>query len=769
MRTFHFITKHFIYLLFLSLVIAPASVYGQSVDWTGAWDSNWRTGGARLHLLQKDGKVAGTYEPYDGQIVATVDGRILKGEWIEKKYRGEFLFTMSPDGETFIGRFDSGEWWNGGRVTKEASVDFNQVDFSAPREVLKDFLLAFNQVREGQYQFASLAVSCLDFGDQQDKFVAGEKLQVALSLFDVLDQLTIRLWSLPGSIEDDVTQVRLTQSGTDVDFKLNFRKNTQGQWRIVAPETEELKAKFSALISERGIENYDPKGYLKLKNPRDTIRTFSEQYKRWSLSGRDHVIRTLDLSQIDESVRELEAPLLAEYLEYVLNRISFIIWQEIPNDPDNQLPYVYFAHPKGNIVVAPVQTEDGIDWKFTAETLQNIRELYNAFEDMPLVEGVKENANKSVFFKLRDGVRKVSPALISRSIVLENWQWVAIFLIVFVGLLAGVCFGYFIDLLVKKKFKEGHVKLDRKLEFQFIWPLRMLLMAAVWYSGFFVIGLPEDFLKILGALSLSLVVIGGTWAAYNLTGLIGEFLSQKAKKTRTYVDDILISIITSTVKIVLLIVGMILLAECLSIQYRTLLAGIGISGIAIAVAAKDSLSNFFGSTVLVTDRPFKKGDLVRISDRLGYVAYVGIRSTHIRTLDDSLMVIPNSILSNEIIENLQKRRKRHVNMRISVTYDTPPKKLDAFAEGIRKAVVDHPKGIEKDLHVGVWEFAASSIDLDLFCYLDAKTREDEYVQRHRLIVDIVRLSEKMGIEFAFPTRTLYMQTQASDSDKPKKK
>ena len=123
--------------LLLALLVALPAL---AQDWTGSWDSRWRTGGARLTLTQQDGQVTGTYTPYDGRIEARVEGLRLVGEWIEGERRGGFEFALSRDGTAFTGRFDSGEWWTGRRLAADhvdVAVDTGQ---ATPRDTLRSFL-----------------------------------------------------------------------------------------------------------------------------------------------------------------------------------------------------------------------------------------------------------------------------------------------------------------------------------------------------------------------------------------------------------------------------------------------------------------------------------------------------------------------------------------------------------------------------------------------------------------------------------------------------
>ena len=124
---------------------------------------------------------------------------------------------------------------------------------------------------------------------------------------------------------------------------------------------------------------------------------------------------------------------------------------------------------------------------------------------------------------------------------------------------------------------------------------------------------------------------------------------------------------------------------------KGILTGLGIGGLAFALAAKDTLSNLFGSLTVLIDKPFRIGDWVNIGGIEGIIEEVGLRSTRIRTFYDSLITVPNGTLTNVHVDNYGQRRSRRLNTKIGVQYDTPPERLEAFCEGIRELIRNHLK------------------------------------------------------------------------------
>ena len=253
------------------------------------------------------------------------------------------------------------------------------------------------------------------------------------------------------------------------------------------------------------------------------------------------------------------------------------------------------------------------------------------------------------------------------------------------------------------------------------------------------------------------------WLGLRLTNYVEMFLVERSKKTSLKFDDLLAPLLGKVIKILLVVVGLISIAEILNLPLASLLTGLGIGGIAIAMAAKDTIANIFGSLTVVTDRPFSIGDWVKINDIEGTVEHLGFRSTRVRTFYNSLVSVPNSVLLTASVDNMGERQYRRFNTMISVTYDTPIEKIEAFCAGIRELIELH-SDTRKDYYVvRLNQFSASSLDILLYVFFETATWEDELGARERLMLDIIRLAQKLTVEFAFPSQTVYLNQDAVSS------
>ncbi len=285
-------------------------------------------------------------------------------------------------------------------------------------------------------------------------------------------------------------------------------------------------------------------------------------------------------------------------------------------------------------------------------------------------------------------------------------------------------------------------------------------------GGPYILGLPPTALAILLLAVKFFAIAAIVWSAYRAVDVGAAILESYAAGTATKYDDLLIPLLRSSAKVFIAAFGVIFLADNLNINITGLLAGLGLGGLAFALAAQDTVKNFFGSITVLVDRPFQVGDWVVIGDIEGTVEEVGFRSTRIRTFYNSLVTLPNANLISADVDNYGARRYRRWKANLGVAYDTPPEKIDVLCEGIRELVRRHPYTRKDYFHVYLNQFGASSLDILLYIFWETPDWSTELRERHRLAVDILRLAQHLGVEFAFPTQTLYLKRGGETTAEP---
>jgi MscS family membrane protein len=187
-----------------------------------------------------------------------------------------------------------------------------------------------------------------------------------------------------------------------------------------------------------------------------------------------------------------------------------------------------------------------------------------------------------------------------------------------------------------------------------------------------------------------------------------------------------------------------------------LIAGLGVGGLAIALAAQKTVENFFGGVVVIADRPVKVGDFCRVGEHIGTVEDIGLRSTRIRTLDRTLLTISNAEFSTSRIENYGKRDKIFLHPTLQFGYDTSPDQMRYLLVEIRKMLYSHPRVLADPCRVRFINFGAYSLDMEIFAYVETKDWSDFLAVREDLFLRIMDIVEASGSYFAYPSQTLYL-------------
>ena len=223
-------------------------------------------------------------------------------------------------------------------------------------------------------------------------------------------------------------------------------------------------------------------------------------------------------------------------------------------------------------------------------------------------------------------------------------------------------------------------------------------------------------------------------------------------------DDQLIPVAIRISKLFAALVGLIFVLQNIGVNVSALIASLGVGGIAVALAAKDTLANVFGSVTIFTDRPFQVGDAISINGNVGSVEEVGLRSTRIRTGANSLLTVPNAAVVNATIDNLGAREFRRVRATLGLTYGTPTETIEAFMKGVEK-ILESTEEVRKDNYVVHFvEFGPSSLDILVQYHLQVDGWSHELQVRTAINLEIIRLTEQLGVDFAFPSQSLYVET-----------
>jgi len=259
----------------------------------------------------------------------------------------------------------------------------------------------------------------------------------------------------------------------------------------------------------------------------------------------------------------------------------------------------------------------------------------------------------------------------------------------------------------------------------------------------------------------AVAAIAIAYALYRLVDIIEYYLQRWTGKTKTKLDDMLVPVVRKSLRITIAIVAAIYIIDnILKQDVQSILLGAGVGGVAIALAAKDTIANFFGSVTIFADRPFQVDELVKIGEHIGPVEEVGFRSTRIRTLKGHLVTVPNSMITNSIVENIGRRPFIRRTSNITITYDSGHKKAKRAVEIIKDVLADVPE-LNTDADKPPRVFFSDFNDWSLNIYMSYWVKPPDYWLYHqvnqRVNLEIMKRFEADQIEFAFPSQTLYVK------------
>lgn len=294
----------------------------------------------------------------------------------------------------------------------------------------------------------------------------------------------------------------------------------------------------------------------------------------------------------------------------------------------------------------------------------------------------------------------------------------------------------------------------------------LLVLAGVVALGLPLLALPAGIAATLGIAVRTVAALSASIVVYRIIDVIAASLRERAAASETKLDDQLVPLVRRLAQIATVTIGAVFVLQSLQLEVGSLVAGLGLGGLAFALAAKDTISHLFGSITVFLDKPFQIGDWVVTCGVEGIVEEVGFRSTRVRTFADTLVTIPNGKLTDAIVDNWSLRRNRRHLTTLALVYGTTPAQMEAFCDGIRAVVLAHPSTKNEDIDIGFKGFGESSLDVQVSFFWTVASWSTEQQACHEVNLAIWRLGHELGIQFAFPTRTLQVEAAGVATAQP---
>ncbi len=473
-------------------------------------------------------------------------------------------------------------------------------------------------------------------------------------------------------------------------------------------------------------------------NPQDAARSLLDwlQPDRWDPKA---AARCLGMADGDPKKAAETAVKLKEVLDA---RGLYVPVTEMSLDPDYRDDRgLHRAVPLASFPLLALVKRDG-QWVFSRDIVQAVDPLYD-----------------ETFSGLSGQVQKRVPGAWDRRVLnVRTWQWISLGLLLGVALLLGLLAQMvFADQAIRFA-RRAHIRLNPKVIAGMRGPISAFLVGTVFIWGVPDLRLGVQASRIFLFAANTLASFAAVLVLVRLVDLGADYFAKQAADTRSKMDDQVIPLVQRALKAGVWCVGVVFVVQNMGVDVGSLIAGLGIGGLAFALAAKDTVENLFGSLTIFTDRPFQIGDWIVLDGGLeGVVEEVGFRSTRIRTFHNSVVSVPNGKLASSRIDNMGQRRYRRVKTSLGLTYDTPPARIDAFLTRVRAYLRANPSVWNGTCEVRLNNFSSSSLDVLLYFFLDVPDWSHELAERERCLLALLEIAQELGVSYAFPSTSLYVE------------
>ena len=447
----------------------------------------------------------------------------------------------------------------------------------------------------------------------------------------------------------------------------------------------------------------------------------------------------------DASLDSATAVGISKQLKMILDAKGlYVATSQLPNDPSfedsisGRNVYVLFRDELPQVYVV----KQGNTWIYSSETVSSVPDLIR----MAYPWGTHH-------------LIKLFPVDTSQRVLgLSGWQYLGLLALLILSFLIYYVlyfvFNRLFNRLIKKRLKNWQV------EDKLIWTIArlssLLLVFQIAYTLFPVLRFPVQSTRfLLMAFKIVLAVLIMV-LSFRIIDLVVSQLNRVVTRTESKMDDQLMPILNRISKIIIGFLAFIYILNLLDVNITAILAGVSIGGLALALAAQDTVKNLLGSLMIFVDKPFQIGDYIEVDGTAGTVEEVGFRTTRIRTADTSLVAIPNGNVANFSINNKGVRPMRLLHIDIGVTYNTPRRYLQVLKDGLEEFVQRHPGLADEPRYVFINSLDASAINIMFRAYVQTDVWAEELAVREQVIMKILEFAELLGISIAFPSSTIYI-------------
>lgn len=475
--------------------------------------------------------------------------------------------------------------------------------------------------------------------------------------------------------------------------------------------------------------------------PRGTVRG----YQRACQDGDyERAAAYLDLSRVKAQDRAAQGRLLARHLKVVLDHALWVdpdsLSDEAEGDLDDGLPprrerlgTIHTAKEPVNLFLERVPREDGVlIWKVSTVTVAKIAALYNEFGYGRLGDLLPEFLFAVSFF----GV--------------ELWQWIGLALVTLIAAVCSWIVAALIARTVKPLVKRFRNHLENTLERHIVWPVRLGVGMTLFYAGSLLLALSIPVRAFLNGAARALVITAVAWLALRLVDIFAIKIEDRlvARGQRTAVAVLPVG--RRTIKVVVALIAVLALFQNFGFNVTGLVAGLGLGGLAVALAAQETVKNFFGGVALIADQPVRVGDFCRFGDKMGTVEDISLWSTRVRTLERTVVSIPNGQFVGLQLENFTRRDRMWLHTTMGLHYETTPDQLRHVLGEIRALLAAHERVQPNSARVRFAGFGGPSLHIEIFAYILTASLNEFLAIREEVFLQMMDAVSTSGCKLSAP-------------------
>lgn len=500
-------------------------------------------------------------------------------------------------------------------------------------------------------------------------------------------------------------------------------------------------------------------------SPRDTLRTFLRDFREsveaWRAGeSNDEVSRalarardTIDFSDVPALGYDAKTVIDMSLLREVLDRVELPEFEDIPGDADlvaqdaPDLDRWVIPNTKLEIVKIDAGPRAG-EYLFSKETVSGLRDYYNLVKDIPYktgaLFGIYEDVLSSPGSWLPESFRHRLPAWATVVVAGKGlWQWIALVILIAICVPLAT-----LILRAGLRWDDRHVMRSPWLRFGTPAALVLVVLLAELFREIAenVVGLLELPMDLISYIVLAIQAAGLAWLIFVVSNRLADAVAKPGARSEghPHFDGALARILFRLFSLVFIVMLAVAAADRIGIPVAPLVAGLGVGGLAIALAVRPTLENVIGGLTLFADRPVRVGDFCRYGDSFGTIERIGLRSTRIRTLEQSLVTVPNSEFSQMHLDNLTERTTRPLRTVLHVRQDTTPDQLRLLLTRLRELLVADPAVVPDTSHVRFTGYGGNFREVEVFAHVRSEDEEAFLATRESILLRIEEVLHDLG-------------------------